>query len=332
MVLKFSTKVIIRFNHQHCEFFHFKFISLLVKNMSMLKPFLLFIISVLSLSSCVAPRVISNSGKVTPKGNFVAGYHASYNISTQAASAVKNLLVDNIEDLSRKDSIKFDETFVNINKAAIAYQLDPVGGGNELYLKYGILKRLDIGAKITGNAKCLETQFQFLGPTGNIEDETDERFYGSIGLQFSAQSQSLPSVLSYLQDRLGYTFKRKDFLLPLLFSYSLGNEEEYGSLSCGLAANYSIINYSTSPVDIYNLDKTKLEPQNFEQRYLSYGFFISAKVGYKHVFLLPSLSMFYQNYGNYQLLNGNTISFKGLTIVPGIGLRFRFGRNTYENK
>ena len=298
----------------------------------MIKQALFILICVFTVSSCVAPRVISNSGKVTPKGNFVAGYHASYNISTQAASSVKNLLVDNIEALSSQDSIKFDETFVNINKAAIAYQLDPMGGGNELYIKYGLIKRLDIGAKITGNAKCVETQFQFIGPTGNIEDKTEERLYGSIGLQFSAQSQSLPSVLSYLQDRLGYTFNRKDFLMPLLFSYSLGNEEEYGSLSCGLAANYSIINYSTSPVDIYNLNKTKLEPQNFRQRYMSYGFFISAKVGYKHVFLLPTLSMFYQNYGNYQLLDGNTVSFKGISIVPGIGLRFRFGRNTYENK
>lgn len=298
----------------------------------MLKQVLFFLSIVFAMSSCVAPRVISNSGKVTPKGNFVAGYHASYNISTQAASAVKNLVVDNIKTLSRKDSIKFDETFVTINKAAIAYQLDPIGGGNELYIKYGLIKRLDVGAKIAGNAKSIETQFQFLGPTGNIEDKTEERVYGSIGLQFSAQSQSLPSVLSYLQDRLGYTFKRKDFLMPLLFSFSLGNEEEYGSLSCGLAANYSIINYSTSPIDIYNLNKTKLEPQNHQQRFLSYGFFINARLGYKHVFLLPTLSMFYQNYGTYQLLDGNTVSFKGITIVPGLGLRFRFGRNTYENK
>jgi hypothetical protein len=291
-----------------------------------------FFIIIFGMYSCVAPRVISNSGKVTPKGNFVGGYHTSYNISTQASLHVKDLLVDNVVDLAQKDSISFDENFVKINKAAIAYQLDPISSGNEFYLKYGVLKRLDIGAKLAGNARGLETQFQFMGPTGNVDDETTKRIYGSIGLQFTTQSQSLPSVLSYLQDRLGYSFNRKDFLMPVLFSYSFGNEEEYGSISWGLAANYSIINYSTIPVDIYNIDQTVLKPQNYKQDYMSYGFFINAKVGFQHVYVIPSLSMFYQNYGSYQLLNGTSASFKGLTIVPGIGIRVRAGRNTYAKK
>ncbi|HRG58498.1 MAG TPA: hypothetical protein PK323_06030 [Bacteroidia bacterium] len=283
-------------------------------------------------SSCVAPRVISNSGKVTPKGNFSAGYHTSYNISTQSGVYLKDIIVDNVSDLAKKDSITIDENFIKINKAAVAYQLDPVSAGNEFYLKYGIYKRWDIGAKLAGNAKVLETQFQFMGPTGNIEDKTTQKTYGSIGLQFSTQSQSLPSVLSYVQDRMGYSFKRKDFLIPVLFSYSIGNEEEFGALSGGLAICYSIVNYSATPVDIYNLKKTELEPQNYQQKYFSYGFFMNAKLGYKNVYLIPSLSMFYQNYGTYQLLDGSSANFKGLTIIPGLGIKFRFGRNTYEKK
>jgi len=296
------------------------------------KLFLLLLLYVSVLASCVAPRVISNSGKVTPKGNFVGGYHTSYNISTQTGVYVKDLLVDNIEDLARKDSIKFDENFVKINKAAIAYQLDPITSGNEFYLKYGLIKRWDIGAKLAGNAKGLETQFQFMGPTGNIDDPTEKRIYGSIGLQFTTQSQSLPSVLSYLQERLGYTFNRKDFMMPILFSFAFGNEEEYGALSWGLAANYSIVNYTTTPVDIYNIDKTIIEPQNYTQKYMSYGFFINAKVGFQHVFVIPSLSIFYQNYGSYHLLDGSAATFKGLTVVNGIGIRVRVGRNTYAKK
>jgi len=298
----------------------------------MKKYSILFIFSIISFVSCVAPRVISNSGKVTPKGNFSGGYHTSYNISTQAGVYVKDLIVDNIEDLAKKDSIKFDENFVKINKAAVAYQLDPISSGNEFYLKYGIYKRWDIGAKLAGNAKGLETQFQFMGPTGNVDDATEKRLYGSIGLQFSTQSQSLPSILSNLQERLGYKFNRRDFLMPLLFSYSFGNEEEYGSLSWGLAANYSIVNYSTTPIDIYNLDKTVIIPQNYKVNYMSYGFFINAKVGFQHVFVIPSLSIFYQHYGSYKLLDGSSASFKGLTIVPGIGFRIRVGRNTYAKK
>jgi len=296
------------------------------------KALIIISLSVYSLASCVAPRVISNSGKVTPKGNFAGGYHTSYNISTQASVYVKDLLVDNIVDLAKKDSITFDQNFVKINKAAIAYQLDPISSGNEFYLKYGLFKRVDIGAKLAGNAKGLEAQFQFMGPTGNVDDITSKRIYGSIGLQFTSQSQSLPSVLSYLQDRLGYTFSRKDFLIPLLFSYSLGNEEEYGSITWGFAANYSIVNYSTIPIDIYNLDKIALIPQNYQQKYMSYGLFINGKVGFQHVFVIPSLSIFYQNYGSYQLLNGSSASFKGVTIVPGIGIRVRVGRNTFLKK
>lgn len=298
-----------------------------------MNKYICFILLVMvGLNACVAPRVISNSGKVTPKGNVVAGYHTSYNISTQAGVYVKDLLVDNIEGLAKKDSINFDESFENINKAAIAYQLDPISNGNEFYVKYGLVKRLDIGAKIAGNAKGLETQFQFLGPTGNVEDETEERLYGSIGLQFTTQSQSLPSVLSYLQERLGYTFNRKDFLMPILFSYSLGNEEEFGAITGGIVANYSIVNYTTVPVNIFNKDKVELTPQNYSQKYMSYGLFINAKLGYKYVYIVPSLSMFYQNYGKYQLLNGSSATFKGLTIVPGVGIKIRLGRNTFAKE
>lgn len=298
----------------------------------MKKQLIFLMFTMVILASCVAPRVISNSGKVTPKGNFSGGYHTSYNISTQAGVYVKDLIVDNVESLAKKDSIKFDENFAKINKAAIAYQLDPISSGNEFYLKYGVYKRWDVGAKLAGNAKGLETQFQFMGPTGNVDDATEKRLYGSIGLQFSTQSQSLPSILSELQDRLGYKFNRRDLLMPLIFSYSFGNEEEYGSLSWGLAANYSIVNYSTTPVDIYNLDKTVLIPQNYKVKYMSYGFFINAKVGFQHVFVIPSLSVFYQNYGSYKLLDGSSATFKGLTVVPGIGFRVRVGRNTYAKK
>ena len=290
------------------------------------------LLAALILTSCVAPRVVTNSGKVTPKANFVAGYHTSYNISTQAGVYVKDLIVDNVVSLSKKDSIKFDDNFAKINKAAIAYQLDPISNGNEFYIRYGVMKRVDIGAKLAGNAKVVDAQFQFLGPLGNINDETSKRVYGSFGIQYSTQSQSLPSVLSNIQNRLGYDFNRKDFMFPLLFSYSLGNEEKYGSLSGGLVVNYSIINYATTPIDIYNLNQTKLEPSKYKEKYLSYGMFINAKLGYKYVFVIPSLSVFYQNYGTYQLLNGTSASFKGLTVIPGIGIRFRLGRNTFEKK
>lgn len=290
-----------------------------------LRPFF-FIFIIVSTVSCTAPRTIINSGKTTPKGNVAGGYHYSLNFSTQTVVLLKDIVVDNVNSLAKKDSISFDANFENINKGAVAYQLDPIKSANEFYLKYGILKRWDAGVKISGNAKGLETQFQFLGPTGKFDVETPHRVYGSVALQYTTQSQSLPSILGKIQSRLGYNFKRQDFLLPLIFSYSIGNEEKFGALSIGGAVNYSIINYSTTPIDIYNIDKTKLEAQKFKQEYMSFGLFANLKLGYKYVYLLPSLSMFYQNYGEYHLLNGNTTKLKGFTFIPGLGINFNIGK------
>jgi hypothetical protein len=52
------------------------------------KPILLTISIVLLVAACMAPRNISNSGKVTPKGNFAISYSVSGNIPTQTISAL----------------------------------------------------------------------------------------------------------------------------------------------------------------------------------------------------------------------------------------------------
>jgi hypothetical protein len=43
-----------------------------------------------ALQSCIAPRSVINSGKVTPKGNFAVGIQYSANVSTAPLNSVKN--------------------------------------------------------------------------------------------------------------------------------------------------------------------------------------------------------------------------------------------------
>lgn len=290
--------------------------------------YILYAISIAAIfNSCIAPRNIYNSAKVTPKGNFVAGIDYTGNISTQTTSLLSDILSENVRDLANQDTIRMDNNFLMINRAAIAYAIDPINVGTDFYFRYGIMKHLDAGIRIAGNAKAFDVQYQFLGPVGNIDDNTDEKFYGSVGMQFSWQKQELPSVLSDLQERLGYTFKRKDLLIPVLFSTSFGPEEKYGSFSFGVVFNYSKIKYSALPLDIYSLNNIEITGIEKSEGYCSLGGFVNVKIGYKYVYLVPSLSVYRQNYGDYQLLDGSISKFKGWTIIPSIGLRVRIGKN-----
>ena len=54
----------------------------------------------ISASSCVAPRAITNSGKVTPKGNWVVATNQTYNIAAAPAGKVASALDINLENLT----------------------------------------------------------------------------------------------------------------------------------------------------------------------------------------------------------------------------------------
>jgi hypothetical protein len=166
---------------------------------------------------------------------------------------------------------------------------------------------------------------------GNIEDETDERWYGSAGLQFSTQKYELPGVLDDIRDRLGYKYRRTDLMLPVIFSYSFGNEEKYGAVSGGFALNYAHISYSSLPVNIFTAEGIQLFGVDKTQNYIAYGAFLNFKAGYRFVYFVPALSVWYQDYGEYSFLGNDSYALKGWTIVPSLGLRFRIGKSSVRN-
>lgn len=288
---------------------------------------LLLSLLILFLTSCAAPKVINQSGKVAAKGNVVAGASYTANVPTKTIALMGNIVKQNITDLANRDSITLNGNLENVNKAAIAQAIDPLASGYDFYLRVGVAKRVELGYKLAGKANTFNVQYQFLGPLGNVGAKEKQRLYGSVGLQYSWQSYRLPSFFGEIQNRLGYKFGRNDILLPIIFSYSFGNEEEYGALAFGLAASYSNISYTTQPERIFDTNGKPVFAENHKESFTSFGGFINVKAGYRYVYLVPALSFFYQNYGSYKLLNGSEFMFKGFTFVPSVSLQIQVGKN-----
>ncbi len=298
-----------------------------------------------SVSSCVAPRAITNSGKVTPKGNWIVAGNQTYNIATapalKVASAV-DINIDNLLNASNETSTGVDSSAVTadwqkIGEALIANNFDPIGGGVDFGVRYGIANRFDVGFKIAGRAKAIDVQYQFLGTLGNVDDfseSTTGKWYGSIGLQYSSQDLSLPFWAKPLTTRLEYDFSRRDILVPLIFSYGLGNEESIGAISFGLAYNFTRMNYSTTPFTYARIQDVNgvvtalntaaiTETKNIS----SFGAFANMKIGFRYFYFVPAVAIYYQNYGTLQNFIGESFQMKGVTVVPSLGLRLRLGKS-----
>ena len=87
----------------------------------MLVPYKILVVysAVLLFTACAAPRVINQSGKVTPKGNVVAGASYTANVPVRTAILMGKIVEQNISDLANKDSITVSGNLETINKAAV---------------------------------------------------------------------------------------------------------------------------------------------------------------------------------------------------------------------
>ena len=299
---------------------------------------LLLASGLLAAAGCTAPRAIIATGKVTPQGEFRAAYNQGFNIATapigKAGSAVREAASQAANQASGQGKVDYTDATVKLQAAAIAYMLDPVQATADLSIRYGIVPRLDAGYKYAFGSHVFDAQYQLLGPTGNPETPgagaVTGTTYASIGLQFATQRADLPSIpfLSDITDALNFRATRKDLLIPLVFSQSFGPEEEIGAISYGLVYGHSWVNYGFAPTNLYvpgsNVKVPELPSQS--RNFSSFGTFINLKLGYRYVYFVPALSIFYQNYGDYALLNGASTSLSGVTFVPSLGLQFRVPR------
>jgi hypothetical protein len=309
-----------------------------------MKNQLLLLSAVCLFASCVAPRAVINSGKVTPKGNFAIGGSMYGNIATapvrQLADVTTldldtiNAIIDSPDTLTVAQKDELNSAMGIIGRSAIAYALDPIGYGQDFFIRYGVAKRFDIGFKLAGSSKVFDIQYQFMGPTNTFKEITAERWYGSIAVQYSWANLSIPTVLSPVANQLSFDFQRKDVLVPLIFSRSFGNEEEVGSLSMGLAMNYTRLNYYSAPQNIQefydpqtgNVSPIALKGIQRKQNVFAYGGFIHCKIGYRYAYLIPGFAIYYQDYGNFPNIIGDDFHLSGWTFVPSIGLNIRLGK------
>jgi hypothetical protein len=141
-------------------------------------------------------------------------------------------------------------------------------------------------------------------------------------------------VLKKLEELKQYDFSRKDILVPLIFSYGLGNEESIGAISFGLSYNFTRMHYSTTPFTYARIEDVNgvitalntaaiTETKNIS----SFGAFANLKIGYRRFYFIPAIAVYYQNYGTLQNFIGESFQMKGVTVVPSIGLRLRFGKS-----
>lgn len=283
------------------------------------------------ITSCTAPRDILFSGKTTPKGQIRAGGSYNGNLSTLSFKALAKAEGDVqetvINAISKKDTVHYDSTIRSIATVMTAYSLDPVGINLGFYFRYGLFRNMDIGYRYVKGAHVFNTMYQFMG-TDTLKKNS---MCGSIGIQYAQQSSDIMKQLqidkiSYL---FNYTLKRKDILIPLVFSKPFAVDEKYGSFAWGLVYNYSIIHYGFSPNRLYTNtfgSTTPITAFNHVAKYSSYGIFANVKGGYKWIYAILSFAMYYQKTSPIYLLNGEQMRFSGITFVPSLALQFHLDK------
>jgi hypothetical protein len=293
-----------------------------------MRPLLLFLFAIF-LAGCSGSRSVLNSGKVLPKDQMRFGKNYTINISTSPISQSVRGAYNLSDNFSGKDTIYYDAQVEYVNAALLSYCLDPIGVNDEMYFRYGLGHRLDLGFKSSGGSNAFDVQWQFLGSTKNVNQAGDKKhmFYGSLGAQYSWQNYRFLNYQMFdkVQSIFGFEMSRKDVSVPLIFSTSFGPEERVGCFSFGLVYSHSFIKYKVTPKNIYEADRIDpklLDPINGKMNYGAYGTFFNLKVGKKFIFFNLAFAVYYQNYGKYQMLGGNSKSLKGFTFIPSYGMQF----------
>ena len=286
-------------------------------------------------AACTAPRGITTSGKVTPQGEFRVAYNQGFNVGTaplaKAGTAVREAAGRLGNQAASGDTVRYSGLVSSVQTAALAYLLDPVQSTADLSLRYGVAPRFDVGYKYAFGSHVFDAAYQLLGPTGSVESPDrgagSGTTYASVGLQLALQRAKLPSFsfLTSLNNLVGLDASRRDILIPLTVSHSFGPEESVGAISYGAVYAHSWVSYGFTPTSLYNRAGTAVLPELPRQNrnFSSYGLFANLKLGYKYVYVVPALSLYYQNYGDYTLVDGSTTSLSGFSVIPSLGLQFR---------
>ncbi len=297
--------------------------------------FLSSLFALILITACTAPRSVLYSPQALPKGTIQAGVNADVNLPTQTSKALYGSFDEGVKTLYNNVSNRTDTSITadSLNgfvKALIAYSIDPLGVQPGIYIRYGFWPRFEGGYHRNGSANGFDLRWQFMGPNSKDSVGENNAWSGTIGAQYSSQSFELPSIagLDKLQSLLQYSFDRKDILFPLVLGKPIGANGRYGSFGLGLAYNLTFIEYDSDIRKmVEKLQNGSTKPfENFhgEKTISSYGGFANAHLGYRWVYLIGSLSAFWQDYGTFNLFGGQKTDLAGWTIVPSMALEFRW--------
>jgi hypothetical protein len=290
----------------------------------------LFSLVVFIFSQCAAPHSMLQSGKVVPKGVIRGGVNYTFNISSVPIEKSIQGAYNINDSYANKDTILLNTQVESINKAFLAYCLDPITFNDEIYVRIGLGKRMDMGFKTVGGAHQADMMYQFLGSNGTFDNSDYRGMYGSVGLQYSWQNYRFLKypMFDKIEKIFNFEMSRKDITIPITFSKSFGPEERVGCFSFGFVYSHSFIKYKIEPKNIYKaadqagLDPVLLEPVKAKMDFDSYGTFVNFKIGKKYVFFNLSLTAYYQKYGLYPLIGGSSVRLEGWSIVPSYGIQF----------
>lgn len=277
-------------------------------------------IAAITLVGCVAPRSNIHSGRVTPKGDIKLGLDIPINIPLSTIEVASDVTAEEINAF-KKDQERSQESVYRYSRLVLAQSVDPIGVSNQLYARYGLIDNLDIGLAYGSAGLIADTAYQLLHSKNNTFD-------ASIGLQYNQQDYELPSPVNKVQDILGYTFKRRDVLLRATLSLPFGEDERFGAFGFGAVLSYTNLSYGFEPNELSYVvgDQSTLLPGVPEgsSSFLAYGGFANIKLGYKYIYFVASLSIYYQNYGEYKLLDNKSVTLDGLSFVPSFGVQGAF--------
>jgi hypothetical protein len=305
--------------------------------LKLVRPLTYFISTLFIFSSCTTPRSVLSSGKVVPKNTIRGGINYTFNVASSPISESVKGIYHLADTYQNKDTVYLDQSVKDANKSLLAYCLDPITFTNEYYLRFGLGHRMDMGYRNSGDAHGVDMMYQFLGGTGTFKDSDYEGMYGSVGFQYAHQNFKFLNnkIFNKFESLFGFTMRRNDFTIPIIFSKAWGPEERTGCLSFGVTYTHSFISYKIKPKAIYYLNENDvnvppqlLEPIEGKMDYSSYGTFINFKIGKRYVFFNLSVSAYYQNFGKYALLGGEKVALEGFSIVPSYGIQFNIPKKS----
>ncbi len=311
--------------------------------MTLVSRFSLFVLALAAATACTAPRAVLTSGKTTPVGEFRGGTNTIFNIPTNTTGRLADVLADGVRELDSEDTISYIRNATvlqNLQKAAISWALDPLSSTQDIYLRYGIARRFDVGARVAAGAVVADAQYQLWGTTGDWRSpDKTAGGHGSIGLMFATQSADLPGrkALNVGSSLLDFEARRSDILVPFTVSTPLGAEEEYGHVAAGVVVGRSFLRYKFKPTDRFidaAGERVSIPQVDERKSFMTYGIFVNGKFGYRYVFFQPALAIYYQNYGTYDLIQFDKTqpapkaTLKGATIVPSLGLQISIPTKT----